>query len=225
MRWQVSSHYSVIARKDYYANLDELKSKLVKGKDYCIVSKDRNSKVTIVAPHGGGIEAGTSELARAIAGEKYNSFDFFAKSLKARTFGHVTASHFREEKLSKILSKSLICVSIHRMRDRHFVLYLGGANLALKKLAAKELLKNGFQCTIDPPRTKGLSKKNFVNMASQPGLQIEIPQMLAKKLFLNLDNVYKSKDDYVLQSTQTKLFKDFVFAIDTALEEYLAKQN
>ena len=38
-------------------------------KDYRIVQKDRGGKFLILAPHGWGIEPGTSELVKAIAGD------------------------------------------------------------------------------------------------------------------------------------------------------------
>ena len=214
-----------IAKKDFFADLDELKSEFKQGKDYEIRLLDRKSKVTIVAPHGGGIEAGTSELAHAVSGDKYNLFDFCALSFDARTKGHVTSTHFRDPQLSKLIDQSTICVSLHRMRDEHSTLYLGGKNDQLKIFAAKELSKQGFKSTVNPPRLKGRSLNNFVNMAQEAGLQIEIPKTLANQLIPGVDRIYRTKNDYQLNKNQNKRFKNFVQAIDKAIQEYMSKRK
>lgn len=43
---------------------------------YSIIVRNSNSRVVIAAPHGGGIEAGTSEIALAIAGQDYSYYIF-----------------------------------------------------------------------------------------------------------------------------------------------------
>jgi phage replication-related protein YjqB (UPF0714/DUF867 family) len=47
------------------------------GKDYRIVVERRSdSSVAVVAPHGGSIERGTYEIARAIAGNDFSLYPF-----------------------------------------------------------------------------------------------------------------------------------------------------
>lgn len=216
--------YVKLAKKDYYSSLEQLKSDLAEGSDYLINHFDRGSQVTIVSPHGGGIEAGTSELARAIAGKRYNLYDFFAKSYIARVRGHVTSTHFRDPKLLSLLKKSRICVSIHRMKDRHSTLYLGGSNSTLKNAVADELDKRGFLYTTDPPRLKGTSKRNFVNMVQDKGLQIEIPKTLANQLITNIDSIYTGKADYQPRCSDSQRFLEFVDSVRSGIESYLTKQ-
>jgi phage replication-related protein YjqB (UPF0714/DUF867 family) len=62
--------------KDTYVSLDALKLKHRRWRHYDIRLFDRLSDITVVSPHGGYIEAGTSYLARQIAASDLNLFDF-----------------------------------------------------------------------------------------------------------------------------------------------------
>ena len=49
----------------------------VEGADFSVcVQRRPESPIAILAPHGGGIEAGTSEIARAVAGSEFNLYLF-----------------------------------------------------------------------------------------------------------------------------------------------------
>lgn len=213
--------------RDSFSSLKALKESLEEGRDFQIEAVDRESSVTVVAPHGGLIESGTSELARSLAGEKYNLFDFQALSQTGARKGHVTSTNFREPRLSKMLETSRICVSFHRMRDRHKTVYLGGNNSKLKALVASNLAKAGFLCDSDPPRLKGKSKRNFVNLAREAGLQIEIPGAFALEL---MPDLYRSKPGsrplkYEPEKKRSERYREFVQVLDSAIAAYLAEQN
>ena len=50
---------------DYYSNFEELKENTTEGKDWRIKTKNRkDNHILVTAIHGGGIEPGTTELAR-----------------------------------------------------------------------------------------------------------------------------------------------------------------
>jgi phage replication-related protein YjqB (UPF0714/DUF867 family) len=58
--------------KHYRGFLDLARAQAL-GRDYEIsVTRRAGSTIAIIAPHGGGIEDGTSQLARAIAGDDFN---------------------------------------------------------------------------------------------------------------------------------------------------------
>ena len=52
---------------DKYSSFAEMLKHETEGRDFTVSQEIRGSSVAIVAPHGGGIEPGTSELAAAIA--------------------------------------------------------------------------------------------------------------------------------------------------------------
>src|SRR5215475_5685832 len=56
-----------VIMSDKYANFAELARKEVAGVDYRILVRQATSSFAIVAPQGGGIEPGTSEIADAVA--------------------------------------------------------------------------------------------------------------------------------------------------------------
>ena len=61
---------------DKYHNFNQLLSSEKKNIDFRRRVKQRNSGWLIIAPHGGGIEPGTSELAAAIARFNYSLYTF-----------------------------------------------------------------------------------------------------------------------------------------------------
>ncbi|MFA1628164.1 poly-gamma-glutamate hydrolase family protein [Rhizobium mongolense] len=56
----------------------------------------RPSSVCVIAPHGGKIERGTSELARAVAGTELSYYLFEGLKPKGNRDLHVTSSNFNE---------------------------------------------------------------------------------------------------------------------------------
>ena len=62
---------------DKYETFAQLAQTEVWGTDYRVRAVARpDSPVTVIAPHGGSIEIGTSELTQLIAGDDHNLFAF-----------------------------------------------------------------------------------------------------------------------------------------------------
>jgi phage replication-related protein YjqB (UPF0714/DUF867 family) len=169
---------------DKYSSLAALKEQLgtdVFRKRVC----DRRSDITIIAPHGGFIEAGTSAIAKAIAGRRYNLFDFQGLQRENPLDLHVTATNFRDRQLSALLDKSTAAVSIHGMgAQRHKDIWLGGLNRELKGMVLEQLRKRGFDVNPDSPMYRGESPRNVVNLARNQGVQLELSDELLAELFV-----------------------------------------
>ncbi len=173
------------SHRDVFPDVPALKSRLKDKRDYRIRSRDRSAFATIVSPHGGYIEEGTSALARACAGPDFNFFDFQGLRTKDSQELHVTSTRFRDPELMKMLAASEVAVSIHGMGDEDdMTIWLGGLNKDLKESMLKALLAQGFLVNPDSPRHRGESKLNFVNMAKQKGVQLELPNNLLKTMFV-----------------------------------------
>ncbi len=169
---------------DKYPILLAVKERFAAGKDYRICSRDRGSWATIVAPHGGYIEAGTSAIARSIAGKTYNHFDFQALRPESARDLHVTATRFRDPVLSRLLESSLTAVSVHGMGTcSSEVLWLGGLNVELKELALVTLKERGIAVVSDSPKYRGESPANIVNLPRLKGVQLELSDELIATLF------------------------------------------
>ena len=62
--------------EDTYKDFKSLSAVEKEGKDFQIWSNKIKSRIAIVAPHGGGIEPGTSEIAKYIAGDDFTCYSF-----------------------------------------------------------------------------------------------------------------------------------------------------
>ncbi|MBA3992776.1 MAG: hypothetical protein C0469_04555 [Cyanobacteria bacterium DS2.3.42] len=173
------------SHRDVFPDVPALKSQLKDKRDYRIRARDRGAFATIVSPHGGYIEEGTSALARACAGPDFNFFDFQGLRTEEPQELHVTSTRFREPALMTMLAASEVAVSIHGMGEEDdMTIWLGGLNKELKESMLKALREQGFLVNPDSPRHRGESKLNFVNMAKQKGVQLEFPNNLLKTMFV-----------------------------------------
>ena len=62
--------------KDTYKDFESLSAVEKEGKDFRIWSNNIKSPIAIVAPHGGGIEPGTSEIAKSIDEDDFACYLF-----------------------------------------------------------------------------------------------------------------------------------------------------
>ncbi len=205
------------------ATLDEVKAQFQDGVDYRVVCQNRKSWITIVSPHGGFIEGGTTELGAAIAGGDYNFFGFSALNMQNAEKLHVTSTLFSDNKLTEMLFSSKAAVSIHGRRDRDDPesVWLGGLNTTLKDLIGSELKKAGFKVDLKPKELQGTSEANFVNLPDQHGVQLEIPYTLRKRLVpkFNAGEPGRSQPP-ALPVPLSESGKQFVNAVRKAIAEY-----
>lgn len=171
--------------RDKYSSLAALKADLREKRDYQVRLLDRRSWATIMAPHGGYIEAGTSALARASAGSNYNYFDFQGLRNTNAMDLHVTSTKFRDPLLAGLLKHSCTAVSFHCMgKAGERVIWLGGLNAELKAIVLQNLRAAGFSVNPDSPRYRGESLNNVVNLVHHKGVQLELSQELINELFV-----------------------------------------
>jgi phage replication-related protein YjqB (UPF0714/DUF867 family) len=141
-------------------------------------------QVTIISPHGGFIEPGTSPIAAATAGKWFNLFDFQGLREERPEELHVTSTKFRHPLLSDLLQRSATAVSIHGMGDQgHKSIWLGGLNTVLKALVLQELRLAGFSVNPNSPLYRGVNPLNVVNLAVHRGVQLELSNELMAELF------------------------------------------
>jgi phage replication-related protein YjqB (UPF0714/DUF867 family) len=174
-----------IKASDHYLNYRELALREAEGVDYRVIAVNRRSAISAMAIHGGKIEKGTSELARAIARDEFNLYLF--EGIKPNENGtlHLTSENFDEPQALELVAKSQICVSIHGFKNaEHDVIYVGGGNdgLIQKLISAAAAAKLPIQFQI-APRLKGQSPRNIVNRCAVPGLQLELSSRLRLRLF------------------------------------------
>ena len=170
---------------DKYINFTELAKKEKEGKDYNIRYRYADSDLAVLAPHGGGIEPGTEDLADAIAAKEFLFYSFSGIKKSGNIALHLGSTRFDEPVGLEIVGRSFTAVTIHGCRDDNEIIYSGGKNLQLIRVISDRLTRAGFNILQD--HDFGLNGKNDLNIcnrcASGKGVQLEISQGLRKKMF------------------------------------------
>ncbi len=165
---------------DKYGSFAELAQGEVSGRDYAVQAIERPcSAVLVVAPHGGSIEVGTSELAALVAGEDHSLFDF--KGLKPRGQNrdlHVTSHRFDHPACVALASRCDVVLGVHGCIGEGQI-YLGGRDVELSARITARLNAVGLPATAEGHRYPGLNPLNICNRgARKRGAQIEITRDL-----------------------------------------------
>lgn len=75
-----------------YRNFADLAAHEKENLDFRVRSDERHGAATVIAPHGGGIEPGTSELAQAIAGDDLSFYAFEGLKKNGNGVLHIRAA-------------------------------------------------------------------------------------------------------------------------------------
>jgi phage replication-related protein YjqB (UPF0714/DUF867 family) len=199
--------------KDTYANYAELALRQTEGQDYVLTARQRSSPVAVVAPHGGGIEAGTADLADATAGPEHSFYAFRGVKPGGNGMLHITSHRFDEPIGLRIVGRAEVAVALHGHHDRisEFVA-VGGRNGALKERIRQSLAAAGFD--VAEADQTGLQAKHPQNLCNRcrsgRGVQLEISRALREKMF---DRLFPN-----FGRSRTGHFFRFVNALRAALQ-------
>ncbi|WP_411846038.1 poly-gamma-glutamate hydrolase family protein [Roseibacillus persicicus] len=161
---------------DTYSNFAELKEQEAEGVDFRIEYENRESPISIVAPHGGKIEPQTSEVARMIAGSDFNLY-LFEGIKPAKNFSrlHITSARFDEPRCLEMVSSSRRVVCVHGCSGNGEEVYLGGLDNALLDLLQAALTESGVDVVLDGHPWPGKNQTNICNRGiTKQGVQIEL---------------------------------------------------
>ena len=161
-----------------------VKQRYIEGNDYNIITRESDSDISIIAPHGGFIEHGTDQIALYIASDDF-SFYCFNGLCDPSHHLHISSTLFDEPKLNNLLAQTATVITIHGCKGAEPYVYFGGRHQSLIEILIDELIKAGYPATMDPnPQRKGLHENNICNRGlSQQGVQIELTQGFRKQLF------------------------------------------
>lgn len=196
---------------DTYTNFADLAAHERDGVDYRIRLQSRPG-VAIVAPHGGGIEPGTSEIAEAVAGTNFAFYSFEGLlSLDNRRL-HITSTRFDEPRAMSLIAKATTVVTIHGEGSSNEVVYIGGRDEILGSRMTAALRKAGFDVRIHPRKDlQGLGRDNICNRGkSGVGVQLELSAGIRRACFASPYPGDRSKT--------TSRFKALISAIRSGLE-------
>jgi phage replication-related protein YjqB (UPF0714/DUF867 family) len=158
------------------------------GRDFSVHAREGSSGVAVIAPHGGGIEPGTMELAEAIAGSAHSLYCFEGIK-RARNSGlHIISGYFDEPMGVDMVRRSRTVLAVHGCKGHEETVYVGGLNTDLGEKIRLSLIQAGFSAERSPwPELQGQSTDNICNRCrSGKGVQLEISKGLRKKMFKEL---------------------------------------
>ena len=175
---------------DKYPNFATLEQHERAGIDYCVLVRREEPAFAIVAPHGGGIEPGTSEIADAIASQRWSFYAFEGLKRTGNRDLHITSTCFDEPMCLILLGETNRVVTIHGEEsdaDGEGV-FVGGLDLELGARIGALLTEQGFDVRKHPdPNLQGLDPQNICNRGTAgAGVQLELSHAVRETLFDSL---------------------------------------
>lgn len=171
-----------------YKSFQDLRKNEREGKDFEIEFQNRNSRILIMAPHGGLIEPGTTEIARVIATNKFSFYSLIGKKKSGNYRMHLDSVAFDEPLAEKAVALADYVITIHGERGDKGQVLIGGLARDLIEKISSNLIKKGFSLERGGkrPGLGGINPKNLCNRGSKKeGIQIEIDSKLRNDLLKN----------------------------------------
>lgn len=172
-----------------YANFKELNNAEEEGRSFRVFIRElQECNTAIIAPHGGGIEPGTSEISAAIADKDLSLALFEGTKNKRNGELHITSTNFDEPRCLALIQSAQNVVAIHGEASQENVVYLGGADIELGVFIRSALESYEFQVSEhNNSMLHGKAGNNICNRGySGKGVQLELARGLRETLFDSL---------------------------------------
>ncbi len=174
-------------QEDEYSDFANLSDNEIEGRDYQILVNKQDSPIVIMAIHGGGIEPGTSEIAKAIAHGHLSLYCFEGIKSGGNDVLHITSTHFDEPKCLNLAQQSDIVVTIHGCYDKSEQVYIGGLHGEFIDQIIETMNGSGIIAVKDVSNHSGEYTRNICNMGRfHKGLQLELSEGLRINMFRSL---------------------------------------
>jgi len=185
-------------------------SNKIPGVDYFQRVLDRDSDIALLAPHAGGIDAGTGKIAKSISGNDLSYYIFEGIQYTNNRELHLPSTQFYDPLCLNLLQTTKVAVSIHGCSFPEDAVFLGGLNTPLITRILEQLNTSGFCASRDQSDHSGQHPSNICNLCeSKKGVQLELSRPLRKSFFRSLDRPGREHP--------TDAFYEFVIAIRNAL--------
>ncbi|WP_044028400.1 poly-gamma-glutamate hydrolase family protein [Dinoroseobacter shibae] len=171
---------------DRYSTFSELFRHETAGSDYRIEARHVTNSAVVMAPHGGRIEPGTSEIARSVAQDDKSLYLFEGVRARLRHHELHVTSHLYDEPLAlEIAARTDRLVAFHGRADRDDpeTVWIGGLDTDLSGLILDHVVRAGFVGRLQQGELAGTHPNNICNRArSGRGVQVELPRALRNRL-------------------------------------------
>ena len=184
----------------------ELRAHEREGVDFSITVVWRTAPIAIIAPHGGKIEAATSDIASAIAADDFSLYRFNGIKRGNNQVLHVTSTNFDDSQCLDLIGRCDVVVAIHGLKGQKHTVDVGGRDEALRNRVVNALNGADFVATVVTTGDHAaVSPRNICNRGrSGAGIQLEITRGLRDAL-----------------GTEPDLLKKFVTAVRGAIRSGL----
>jgi phage replication-related protein YjqB (UPF0714/DUF867 family) len=200
---------------DKFKSFEELEKHETSGVDYRILARQRETGFGVCAPHGGGIEEGTTEIADAIAGEEFSMYTFEGLKSKNNSELHITSTRFDEPLCIAMIERCKKVVTIHGQKSNvdGDGVFIGGLDRGVGASIGAALKSAGFAVHKHPKKNlQGLEPSNICNRGMDgEGVQIEISRSVRQGMFSSLSPEGRKEP--------TASFDVFVAAVRSILEQ------
>lgn len=201
-----------------YTSYAALSAAEVEGVDYARTTVPVTGATwTCIAIHGGGIEAGSGEAARAVASGLMDHYEF--AGIKASNNGdlHITSTLFDEPNAVALVAASRRTLSLHGFTgdDGVAVTAIGGLDTVVRDRVRAALEAAGFAVTSAPSEIAGTDPANICNEnASSAGVQLELSRAQRAAFFPGGDLSRAMRDS----GQRTTAFYAYVAAVRSAFD-------
>lgn len=204
---------------DTYADSYDLMKNRNYESEFSMRLKKGRSGIFYFTPHGGGIEAGCSELAEFSADAEDSYYCFEGRLSSGNSVLHVTSTHFNEPNAEKLVKEHIIAVSYHGYSDSAVKnTKIGGLDEQLRNFIGEEFTAAGIPWEQEPGGSDiaGAEPGNIVNETTRGmGVQLEISTMQRNAFFGT--NTFASR-----RSTRLAEFDNYVAAVKRAVARHMA---
>ena len=171
---------------DCYRSFTALDADERRGIDYRIQLQDRGTAIVVIAPHGGGVEPGSSEIAMAIARNDYSFYTFEGlRRGRPHRCLHITSPLFDEPQGLELISTADTAIAIHGCvdGDNPQTIWAGGRADELRDAIASSLVASGFHTRNAVGGLAGREAANICNRGTlRAGVQLELPWTMRDNL-------------------------------------------
>ncbi len=206
-----------MATGSWYKSFGELSASEREGISFRRTVVKRRSRIAILAPHGGGIEPGTSEIVYALAGFRFSYYTFEGLKPQGNEILHITSILFDEPQCLQLVQFSDVAIAIHGCEGEEKIIHVGGLHVGLKTRLTQALANDGFDARLAEVNYSGSQAQNICNRGRlHQGVQLELSVGLRRAMFKALDRQGRKSTTDIFRSFVTSVGKEVVSANDEA---------
>ncbi|WP_426621139.1 poly-gamma-glutamate hydrolase family protein [Bacillus licheniformis] len=197
------------ALTDQYGSFTEMAENEIEGTDYSVAARDAGSALLVMAPHGGGIEPGISEIVKAFA---EGASVYLLEGLKRRGNKslHVTSAHFDCPLALRMAAGHRYILAFHGYEEpAHRHTLIGGTDRRRALMFKETLERHGFSAELAAERGY-LSGTNpaSINNRCQTGLSVQFEISTAQRKAMFEQFTLKGR-----RTSQNEVFSRYVKAL------------